>query len=772
MDKNFDFKRAEAEINKRWLDNEMFRARINPDKQPFTIVMPPPNVTSKLHLGHGFELTILDAIIRFKRMQGFEALLVPGADHAAIATEVKVIEELKRQGIEKKDLTREQFLTYVEKWYVEKQEEIKNQIKRLGVSADWSRFAFTMDEPRKLAVRDAFKRLRRRGLIYKGERMINWCPQCKTALSDAEVEHTSKPQTLYHIKFSDLVIATVRPEAILSAAAVAVHPRDKRYSKLVGQTVTIPIINIDIPVIADDCADMKFGTGAVQMTAHSGMSLEFCGRHNLKPVPVINKDGIMHGDRAGEFAGLTVAEARKAIAKKLKDDGFLIKEQKHTSNVSNCYRCHTDVEPFISEQWFVKMQDLAKRAIEERPEILPKKFEKIYLHWLQNIKDWCISRQLTSGHQIPIQGETDVLDTWFSSALWPFSVFDKLQDLAYFYPTNVLVCGYEILFFWVIRMVFSGQEHMERLPFDTVLLHGIVRDKNGVKMSKSLGNGIDPIDVIDEFGADALRFSLLYGTKLDRDPRYSIERATLARNFINKIWNATKWFKANEEKCKMSQEERARLEKLGVKFRGFAYAGVLQDRKDLTLADKWILTKLNSLIKSITKKFEKFDFGVACVELQNFFWHDVCDVYLEEVKKQGEGYEVFRFVLMKVLWMLHPIMPFVTEEILWLIGDKPEIAKAKWTFAYQGWPGVWPQANFPKEKKEFDALLEKEREARAKLDEQAGRGKKIEHLKKEIARGEGMLSNKNFVERAPKKLVDEERAKLEEHKKVLATLEG
>ena len=735
MEKNFDFKRAESEINNRWLSGNLFRANANSGKQPFTTIMPPPNVTSRLHIGHAFGLTIQDAITRFKRMQGFEALFLPGADHAAIATEIKVIEELRRQGIEKKDLTRDEFLSHVNKWYEVYIREITDQMKRLGISADWSRFAFTMDEPRKKAVAEAFKRLHDKGLIYKGERIINWCSKCETAMSDIEVEHKPKEQTLYTILFkgedkaSDIAISTVRPEVVFNNVAIAVNPKDKRFTKIIGKSVSIPLTFEKVPIILDASVDMKFGTGALQITpANSAIDYEIAKKHNL---------GMRNND----------LEEREVVVAKLKDAGLIVATKKHTSNVGVCYRCKTIVEPKLSQQWFVRMESLAKSAIEALNNglaIQPKKFEKIYLHWLKNIRDWCISRQLTSGHPIPIEGETDVLDTWFSSALWPFSALSSGADYEFFYPTQVMVMGYDILFFWMIRMVFSGLEHTGKLPFNRVLFHGLVRDKTGAKMSKSAGNGIDPLEIINEYGADVLRFSLLYGTKLDRDPRYSVDKAVLARNFINKIWNATKFY------LLLSKDS-------------------IDEATPKTLADKWIITKLSTLIKSITKKYEKFDFGVACVELQNFFWHDFCDVYLEEVKSQKSGYGVFRHVLTDYLKLLSPIMPFVTEEIY------VNILKTGESLALSEFPTAGK--TYPREKRQFDEILEAKREERAlkeqKADEAvalAKRGAKIEMLKREIARSEGMIGNENFVARAPKKLVDEERAKLEQFKLELGEL--
>lgn len=711
MDKVFDFKTAEAGIYKKWLDTDAFKAHVNPNKKPYTVIMPPPNVTARLHIGHAFGLTIQDIITRFKRMQGFEALFLPGADHAAVATEVKIVEELKKQGIEKSSLTRAQFMTHVDAWYKTYTAQIKDQMMRLGLSCDWSRFKFTMDPDCALAVDAAFKNLYEKGLIYKGKRMINFCPGCNSALSDAEVEYKEVQRVMYHVKYGDITVATVRPETITGDVAVAVNPKDKRYTKFIGKTVTNPLTGTQVPVIADDYVDMKFGTGALKITpAHDPNDYEIGLRHKLPTIVVPSE---VLADRDGAIA-------------KLRANGALVHEKKYTGNVSVCYRCFKPVEPQISDQWFVKMTELAKPAIaalNNGLQIVPKKFEKIYLHWLNNIKDWCISRQIMSGHRIPIDGETDMLDTWFSSALWPFSTLgwtDKSADFKYFYPTQTLVTAYEIIFFWVIRMVFSGIEHTGKLPFERVVFTGLVRDGQGRKMSKSLGNGIDPISIIDEFGTDVLRFSLIVGTKLDRDPRYSIEKATLARNFINKIWNATKFFLAMNN----SSDE-------------------------LRPADKWILTKLNTLIKSVTRKYEKFDFGVAANELQQFFWADFCDVYIEE-SKQTRNREVFRHVLETYLKLLHPVMPFVTEQI-WcdVLGNTGTMLTAEF-------PTANPKQNF---KTDFEPK-------RPVVDNT----KLIASLQKEIARGEAMLFNANFVKNAPAELVKREREKLAENKKQLAVL--
>jgi len=757
MDKNFNFTEAEAKHYKRWTDANMFRAEVRKDKKPFTIIAPPPNITSRLHIGHAFGFTIMDSIIRFKRMQGFETLFLPGADHAAIATEVKVAEELRKQGIEKNSISREEFMVHVHKWYEVYMGEIIGQMKQLGLSCDWSRFKFTMDEGTTKAVKEAFRRLHEKKLIYQGERSINWCSTCKTALCESEVNHITRQQEIFHITYKvegsetdTITIATVRPEVIFSAAAIAVHPNDKRFKKLIGKNAILPFIDVAIPIIGDECADMKFGTGAVQMTAHSGASHEFCARHGLKAVKVIDSDGKMIGERMREFAGMTVLEARVAVAKKLKDHG-LMKSKKHSSNVGACYRCHKDIEPVLSDQWFMKMDVLAKPAIDALNNgltIVPKKFEKVYLHWLRNIKDWCISRQLISGHKIPVEGCTDTLDTWFSSALWPFSCLgwpDKTDEMEYFYPTNVLVTAYDILFFWVIRMVFSGIEHAGAVPFDTALFHGLVRDMQGRKMSKSLGNGIDPAKVIEEFGADALRFSIITGTKLDRDSRYGMEKATLARNFINKIWNATKFYTIYSE---------------GIEAKNF-------DISKLSTADKWILTKLNNVIKSTTKKYEKYDFGVAANDLESFFWHEFCDWYLEAIKNASNketAAGVFRHVLVTFLKLINPIMPFVTEEIFCNVLGAGE------TLLFAEFPLFETKLSFAKDAKKFEEGREQIiRERSAKKDEEQ-RSKRIEHLQKEIVRSEGMLANAKFVEKAPKELVELEREKLNENKKLLENL--
>jgi len=802
MEKNFDYKRAEAEINAKWLNREMFKTSVNPNKKPFTVIMPPPNITSRLHIGHAFGLTIKDAIVRFKRMQGHEALLLPGADHAAIATEVKVAEELRKQGIEKSDLSREEFLTHIHKWYDVYKGEITDQIKRMGVSCDWSKFSFTMDERTTKAVKTVFNKLYEKGLIYQGERMVNSCPGCNTALSDDEVEHEPREQILYNIAFSkEIVISTVRPEVVPTNVAIAVNPKDKRYKNFVGTSVKIPLSNREIPIIADDSVDMKFGTGCLQITP----------RHSMADFEIAKKHGL---DLSPEMR----LRSRAEEVERLKD--FIVSTKKHNSNLSICYRCKGVVEPVISKQWFVAMEQLVKPAIDalknKELKIQPKKFEKTYLHWLNNIKDWCISRQLISGHKIPIDGVDDVLDTWFSSALWPFCTLgwpDKTAEMDYFYPTQTMVMGYDILFFWAIRMVFSGIENTGKLPFDTLLFTGLVRDIKGQKMSKSLGNGIDPLDIVNEYGVDALRFSLICGTKLDRDPRYSIDKAVFARNFINKIWNATKFFMHTVEQENFDIQD-------------FKIWDEIKNGKGMSIADKWICTRLNAIIKSINKKYEKYDFGVAANELQSFFWNDVCDWYLETIKvspNKTVSLAVFRHVLINFLKMINPIMPFVTEEIYC------DVLKLGDTMLFDYFPGLkGNNKDFNAERRQFEDVVEliqilrsqkkdndglksvtidcekwleseqatieklsnmkinfakidkadivtKVAKIRLEIDKEAASAKiakQIEQLKKEIERGEKMLSNQGFLARAPKALVDEENAKLATNKQLLKELGG
>ena len=631
MDKIFDFKACEAHYNDEWVKNHVFQAKVNPDKKPFTVIMPPPNITSKLHIGHAFNCTIIDALIRFKRMQGYETLMLPGADHAAIATEAKVVEELKKEGLTKQDLTREQFMERIQNWYDHYQTVICNQFKRLGLSCDWSRFTFTMEDHCKEEVNQAFHRLYADGYIYQGERMINWCSTCHTALSEIEVEYAEVKRQIWTIQYGPLRVATTRPETLFGDVAVAVNPNDKRYQNLIGKMVPLPLCNREIPVIADDSVDMKFGTGAVKITpAHDHHDYEVGERHHLPHIKVVDENGVMCGD-VGKYAGMTVADARAAVVADLQAQGLLVATKDHVSNVGQCYRCHQTVEPAIE-------------ALNNGLTIVPKKFQKIYLHWLNNIKDWCISRQLISGHRIPIEGETDVLDTWFSSALWPFVTLNKNQaDFEYFYPTDVLVTAYEIIFFWVIRMVFSGLYHTKQLPFHTVLLHGLVRDSQGRKMSKSLGNGIDPLDIIDQYGCDVLRYSLLVGSRLDRDPNYGDEKITKARYFMNKIWNATKFVQAHADNQLLVTALESFIKMLHpiAPYITEQIWHELGHNTDLAFEPfptpvkgqkHWMGVSLNKIIRTITRRYEKYEFGIAANELQQWFWTDFCDKYIEECK--------------------------------------------------------------------------------------------------------------------------------------------
>jgi valyl-tRNA synthetase len=602
-----------------------------------------------------------------------------------------------------------------------------------------------MDPHNQKEVNTAFHKLHDDGLIYKGSRMINWCPSCKTALSDAEVEYCTISRPIWTVRYGDITVATTRPETIFGDTAVAVHPNDKRYKKLIGSFVPLPLTDRKIPVIADESVDMKFGTGAVKITpAHDNADYEVGIRHKLPMPKVIDDNGKLTGELTGKYAGLDIMTARKAVVTDLESAGLIVGKKQINSSLGECYRCHNTVEPTISQQWFVKMKELAQPAIDclnNGLTILPKKFQKIYLHWLNNIKDWCISRQILSGHRIPIDGETDVLDTWFSSALWPFSTLNgNSDDFNYFYPTQTMVTAYDIIFFWVIRMVFSGIYHTGKLPFDTVLLHGLVRDTRGRKMSKSLGNGIDPSDIIEKYGADVLRFSLICGSRLDRDPRYGTERAIKARNFTNKIWNAVKfWLKIVEENGHECEPE-------------------------YTLADKWMHTKLNSIIKSTTRRYEKFEFGVAANELQNFFWNDFCDVYIEECKKaenkKGSS-SVLLYTLSTFMKLINPIMPYITQEIWETFGFQTQIA-------FEKFPVTDAPHNFPKEAKEFNKILQ-ERKNKNEVDNEIKENidEKIAFYKNEIARCEKLLANTGFVAKAPKDLIQKEREKLAEYERLL-----
>ena len=691
MEKTYNPKSFEKRIYETWEEKQYFRAEVDKDKTPFTVLIPPPNITGQLHMGHALNHSIQDAIIRFKRMQGYSALWLPGTDHASIATEVKIVEAMREEGLTKKDLGRDKFLERAFDWKAKYGGRIIEQMKSLGNSCDWSRLAFTMDEQCSKAVRHVFVDLYKKGLIYRGDRIINWCPSCRTALSDAEVLYEEQDSHFWHIRYASpdgkysLVVATTRPETMLGDTAVAVHPEDERYRDLIGKTVVLPLVGREIPIVADAYVDRAFGTGAVKITpAHDPNDFEVGLRHNLAVIRVMDDGGIIN-EQGGAYAGLERFEARKRIVADLEACGALVSIEPHKHNVGSCYRCGTTVEPIVSKQWFVKMKPLAGPAIDavrnKSVRFIPKRFEKIYYNWMENIRDWCISRQLWWGHRIPafyceecghmevsesdvltcpccgsnrIHQDEDVLDTWFSSALWPFSTLgfpDKTADLEYFYPTDVLVTAYDIIFFWVARMIFSGLEHMHQVPFRDVVMTGLVRDKYGRKMSKSLGNGIDPLEIIDKYGADTLRFSLLNGTAAGGDIRYSDEKVEGCRNFMNKLWNASRFVCMNLE--------------------GKALKDNVFDCK-LDVSDKWILKKLNDTVRFVTAKQEKYEFGVAGARLYDFVWSDFCDWYIEMAKPvlYGESeaarvdkLSVLVYVLRTTLQLLHPFTPFITEEI-------------------------------------------------------------------------------------------------------------
>lgn len=688
MDKNFDFKKRENEIYKNWEENGYFKPVIDKDKKPFVISMPPPNVTAKLHIGHALDDTIQDILIRYHRMLGDPTLYVPGTDHASIATEVKVVEKLKKEGKSKESLGREKFLEEAWKWKEEYGGKIVEQQRKLGLSCDWQRARFTMDEGCSKAVLEVFERLYNEGIIYKGERLVNWCPECKTPISDIEVEYEEQKSNLWHIRYkienSDdyVVVATTRPETMLGDTAVAVNPNDDRYKDIVGKRVFLPIVNKYIPVVADRYVDMEFGTGVVKITpAHDPNDFKVGKRHDLEIINILNEDGTLN-EKAGKYEGMTTLEAREEIVKELKDIGALVKIEPHVHNVGSCYRCHHTIEPYISNQWFVKMEELAKPAIEAVKngdiKFIPKRFEKIYLNWMENIEDWCISRQLWWGHRIPayyckecgkitvskehittcecggeVVQDEDTLDTWFSSALWPFSILgwpDNTEDYSYFYPNSVLVTGYDIITFWVSKMIFSGLHYTNKIPFENVYIHGLVRDSQGRKMSKSLGNGVDPIEVIENYGTDALRFSLTQNISAGNDMRYMPEKLETARNFANKLWNAAKFVNMYIDDIAVENVE------------------------NFLPADKWILTKLSKLEKEVKDNLDKYELGVPLQKLYDFIWSDFCDWYIEIVKTRLYDKETNPFsysvavwtlnhVLVQVIKMLHPYMPFITEEI-------------------------------------------------------------------------------------------------------------
>ncbi len=862
LEKTYNPREIEPRLYDKWINKKYFHAEVNKDKKPFTIVIPPPNITGRLHMGHALDETMQDILIRFKRMQGYEALWLPGTDHASISTEVKVIEKLKEEGIDKDELGREGFLKRTWQWKEEYGGAIVEQLKKLGSSCDWDRERFTLDEGCSKAVEEVFIKLYEKGMIYKGSRIVNWCPVCQTSISDAEVEHEEQAGHFWHIKYPIVgeegrfvEIATTRPETLLGDTAVAVHPEDERYQDIIGKTVLLPIMNREIPVVADSYVDKEFGTGVVKITpAHDPNDFEVGKRHNLPEINVMNDDATIN-EKGGKYVGLDRYEARKKIVAELEELGLLVKVEDHVHNVGTHDRCSTTVEPMIKQQWFVKMEELIKPAVNAIKtgdiKLIPERMEKTYFNWTDNIRDWCISRQLWWGHRIPayycdecgeivvarakeaptvctkcghnhLTQDEDTLDTWFSSALWPFSTLgwpEKTEELEYFYPTNVLVTGYDIIFFWVIRMVFSGFEHMGEKPFDTVLFHGLVRDSLGRKMSKSLGNGIDPLEIIKEYGADALRFTLITGNAPGNDMRFYMERVEASRNFANKVWNASRFIMMNLDKAE----------------------GELTSA-NLTQADKWILSKVNKLTKEVTSNMEDFELGIAVQKVYDFIWEEFCDWYIEMVKPRlyNDADETktaalwtLKTVLIQSLKLLHPYMPFITEEIFCnlqeveesiMISNWPEyneeynfaedeVAVETIKTAVKNIRNVRAEMNVPPSKKATVIVVSEEEKVRdifntnkvffASLGyasevvvkenkdgipedavstvihgatiympfaELVDIAKEIERLEKEekrlegeLKRVNGMLSNKNFVNKAPEAKLNEEKKKLEKY---------
>ena len=873
--KTYDPKGIEDRLYKKWMDNGYFHAKVNPDKKPFTIVMPPPNVTGQLHMGHALDETMQDILIRFKRMQGYEALWQPGTDHAAIATEVKVTEKLRKEGIDKNEIGRDEFMKHAWAWKEEYGGKIINQLKKLGASADWERERFTMDEGCSKAVQEVFIRLYEKGYIYKGSRIINWCPVCQTSISDAEVVHEDQDGFFWHINYPIVgeegrfvEIATTRPETLLGDTAVAVNPEDERYKDLVGKMLKLPLTDREIPVIADEYVDKEFGTGCVKITpAHDPNDFEVGRRHNLEEINILNDDATINS-LGGKYAGMDRYEARKAMVEDLKEQGLLVKVVPHSHSVGTHDRCGTTVEPMIKPQWFVKMDEMAKAAIKTLDDgnlqFVPARFDKTYLHWLENIRDWCISRQLWWGHRIPayycdecgemvvgrempekcpkcgcthMHQDEDTLDTWFSSALWPFSTLgwpDKTEEMDYFYPTNTLVTGYDIIPFWVMRMMFSGLEHTGQVPFDTVLIHGLVRDSQGRKMSKSLGNGIDPLEVIDKYGADALRLTLVTGNAPGNDMRFYWERVEASRNFANKVWNASRFIMMN-----FDQNE------------DVDYENVTAD--ELTQADKWILSKVNTLAKDVTVLMDSFDLGIAVQKIYDFIWEEFCDWYIEmakvrlwkaeeDPKAANDALWTLRTALTEGLKLLHPYMPFITEEIYCtLLPEEESIMISEWPVyreernfpdaekAIEGFKEVVrgirntrTEMNVPNNRKTSLYIVAKDAETAAMyenskksfvnlafakeilvqtdkngisedavsvvvsnavvympLEDLIDKDKEIERLTKEterltkeIARCEGMLNNPNFVNKAPAAKVDAEKDKLAKYKEMMDKVKG
>ncbi len=868
LEKNYDPKDIEDRLYSKWISKKYFHAEVNPDKKPYTIVIPPPNITGQLHMGHALDNTLQDILIRFKRMQGYEALWLPGTDHASIATEAKIVEAMRKEGITKEDIGREKFLERAWDWKKQYGGRIVSQLKKMGSSCDWDRERFTMDEGCNKAVKEVFVKLYNKGLIYRGERIINWCPHCLTSISDAEVEYEDQKGHFWHLRypFADgsgyINLATTRPETLLGDTAVAVNPNDERYKDLVGKMLVLPLVHREIPLIADDYVDMEFGTGVVKITpAHDPNDFEVGLRHNLPIINVMTDDAKIV-DEYEKYAGMDRYEAREAIVKDLEAEGALVKVEDHDHNVGTCYRCGTTVETRVSKQWFEKIKPLAGPAIDAvkngETKFVPDHFNKTYFHWLENIRDWCISRQLWWGHQIPafycddcgelvvtkektcncpkcgkeMRQDPDTLDTWFSSALWPFSTLgwpDDTEEMKYFYPTNTLVTGYDIIPFWVMRMMFSGIEQTGQVPFDTVLIHGLVRDSQGRKMSKSLGNGIDPLEVIDKYGADALRLTLVTGNAPGNDMRFYWERVESSRNFANKVWNASRFIMMNFAQ----NEELANKE-------------VSAD--ELTQADKWILSKCNQLAKDVTALMETYDLGIAVQKIYDFIWEEFCDWYIEMVKPRLYNEEdetkaaalyTLKKVLIDALKLLHPYMPFITEEIYCTLMDNDDdsIMISAWPEytesmnfaedmdavecikeAVKGIRNVRGEMNVPPSKKAkvivvtedakvkdifetnkvFFATLGYASEVTIQADktgiekdavsvvidkgtiympfaELVDVAKEIERLKKEekrltgeLKRSEGMLGNPNFVNKAPAKKIEEEKAKLEKYQSMMA----
>ena len=868
LEKNYNPSEIEDRLYQKWLDKKYFHAEVDRSKKPFTIVMPPPNITGKLHMGHALDNTMQDILIRFKRMQGYEALWVPGTDHASISTEVKVTNALKEEGIDKHELGREGFLKRTWEWKKEYGGTITSQLRKIGSSCDWDRERFTMDEGCSKAVQTVFINLYNKGLIYKGSRIVNWCPVCNTSISDAEVEHEEQAGHFWHINYPVVgeegrfvEIATTRPETLLGDSALAVNPKDDRYKDLIGKQVQLPLTDRTIPVIADEYVDMEFGTGVVKITpAHDPNDFEVGKRHNLPEINILNDDATIN-NLGGKYAGMDRYEARKAMVADLDALGLLVKVEDHVHNVGTHDRCKTTVEPMIKQQWFVKMDELIKPAVEGVKngdiELMPASMDKTYFNWTDNIRDWCISRQLWWGHRIPayyckdcgemtvsaekvctcpkcgstnVEQDPDTLDTWFSSALWPFSTLgwpEKTEELDYFYPTDVLVTGYDIIFFWVIRMIFSGYEHMGKKPFGKVLFHGLVRDSQGRKMSKSLGNGIDPLEVIEKYGADALRYTLITGNAPGNDMRFYWERVEASRNFANKVWNASRFIMMNDPDNKIKTTD--------------------EQPDNLTAADKWILSKMNHLIAEVTENMEKYELGIAVAKLNDFIWEEFCDWYIEMVKPRLYNDEdttknaaiwTLKTVLIDALKLLHPYMPVITEEIFCNIQDDEE------SIMISSWPVYDEKFNFPDEEVAIQTIKEAVRNirnVRAQMNVAPSRkakvyvvsedalirdifengrvffatlayasevavqsdksgipddavsavipgavlyipfaelvdiDKEIERLKKEegrlngeIKRCEGMLGNEKFISKAPQAKIDEEKAKLEKYQQMLA----